>query len=405
MRAGLRIGIAAAAAALVIGQAPAVAQEAPANNAADVVGPRDLENFSLNGTVTRSAPEPTPEPAATTAPPPRRTPAAPAETAEASAAQEAVQQPVRPRTSAPRRVEPSATAPIAVSNAIPSLTGTLPPVTSSESAPTPEPAFAPEPAPTGSRLSPGTGFSPLPWIIAILLLGGAAAFYFLRHRRGDELAFAGAPGQAFVPPPPAAPPRAAPTPPPAPLPPPAAAPRAPEPPTSTGIVATRLRPWVEVEFQPLRCVVEADRVTIQCTVVLFNSGSAPARDVLVEALMINAGPQQDEEIGAFFAHPVGAGDRIPAIAPLKRVEVTSAISLGFDKLRQFEAQGRRFFVPLIALNALYKWSSNEGQTSASYLVGREGDGDGGRMAPLRLDLGPRIFRGLGAREHALKVRK
>ena len=40
---------------------------------------------------------------------------------------------------------------------------------------------------------------------------------------------------------------------------------------------------------------------------------------------------------------------------------------------------------------------------ASYLVGRDSNGD--KMAPLRLDQGPRIFRGLGARIHSTKVRK
>jgi hypothetical protein len=168
-------------------------------------------------------------------------------------------------------------------------------------------------------------------------------------------------------------------------------------------VATRLRPWLEIEFTPGRCVVEGDKATIQFDVAVFNSGSAPARDVLVEASMFNAGPTQDEEIGAFFAHPVAEGDRIPAIPPLKRIALKSAVSLTGDQLRQFEVAGKRIFVPLVGFNALYRWSGGEGQTSASYLVGRDNDGE--KMAPLRLDLGPRVFRGLGAREHSVRLRK
>ena len=68
-----------------------------------------------------------------------------------------------------------------------------------------------------------------------------------------------------------------------------------------------------------------------------------------------------------------------------------------------EVAGRKLFVPLVGVNALYRWSGGEGQTSASYLVGRDNDGE--KMAPLRLDLGPRVFRGLGAREHNVRVRK
>jgi hypothetical protein len=149
-------------------------------------------------------------------------------------------------------------------------------------------------------------------------------------------------------------------------------------------------------------VVEDDKATIQFDVTVFNSGSAPARDVLIEASMFNAGPAQDQEIGAFFARPQAKGDRIPAIPPLRRVALKSAVSLTREQLRQFDVAGRKLFVPLVGVNALYRWSGGEGQTSASYVVGRDTQSE--KMAPLRLDLGPRIFRGLGARRHDASVR-
>ena len=61
-----------------------------------------------------------------------------------------------------------------------------------------------------------------------------------------------------------------------------------------------------------------------------------------------------------------------------------------------EVEGRKLFVPLVAFNALYRWSGGEEQDSASFLVGR-GDDDGGKMAPFRLDQGARSWTGLGAR--------
>ena len=66
-----------------------------------------------------------------------------------------------------------------------------------------------------------------------------------------------------------------------------------------------------------------------------------------------------------------------------------------DSVQLYEVGGRQLFVPLIAFNALYSWSSGEGQTSASYLLGRDTKAE--KMAPFRLDLGPRNFRGVGAR--------
>ena len=95
-------------------------------------------------------------------------------------------------------------------------------------------------------------------------------------------------------------------------------------------------------------------------VEVFNSGTAPARDVQVEASMFNAGPDQDQEIGAFFAQPVAQGERIAAIPPLRTVSLSSAVSLTREQMRQYEVGGRRLFVPLIGFNALYSWSGGDG---------------------------------------------
>jgi hypothetical protein len=52
-------------------------------------------------------------------------------------------------------------------------------------------------------------------------------------------------------------------------------------------------------------------------------------------------------------------------------------------------------VPVLAFNTLYSWGGSAGQSSASYLLGRDRNGE--KLSPFRLDLGPRVFRGLGAR--------
>jgi hypothetical protein len=232
----------------------------------------------------------------------------------------------------------------------------------------------------------------LPWLLALLLVGAGAGYYFWRQRSIPSYAAAGA-ASRFVRPEPAPSPQPQQR---APAPGPAA------PAKSPGVVSTRLRPWLDIEFTPSRCVVEDDKATIDFDVIITNSGSTPARDVLIEASLFNAGPSQDQEIDGFFRHPVAKGSRIPAIPPMRKVAVKSAVSVPRDKMRQFEVAGRRLFVPLIGFNALYRWSGGDGQTSTSYLLGRDTKGE--KLAPFRLDLGPRIFRGLGARQHSLGVR-
>jgi hypothetical protein len=245
-----------------------------------------------------------------------------------------------------------------------------------------------------ATLAPERKVSILPWLLAAIALGVGGAFLFYRRRHGRE-AFAGGPQiDAFRAPDPAP----APAPRPAPAPP-------PRPPSSIpGLVSTRLRPWIDFGFQPLRCIVEDHQISVEFELELMNSGNGPARDVLVEATLFNAGPNQDAEIQGFFAHPVGEGDRIAMIQPLKRMLLRPRVVIAREHVQEYEIAGRKVFVPLIAFNALYRWGSNgEGQSSISYLIGRDTHGE--KMAPFRLDLGSRVFRGLASRALPTGVRK
>jgi hypothetical protein len=225
---------------------------------------------------------------------------------------------------------------------------------------------------------------------------GAGGAYLL-WRRNHREAFAGGPQMdaSVVPQPPvrAPAPRPAPTPPraaPAPAPVPPAMPAPP-----AGVVSTRLRPWIDFTFTPLRCVIDEQQVTFEFELTMVNSGSAPARDVLIEASTFNAGPEQDAEIAAFYANPGTEGERIPAIPPLKSFTLRTLVAVPRTQLRVLEAGGRHVFVPLIGFNAVYRWGAGQGQTAAAYLLGRDTKGE--KMAPFRLDLGPRVFRGVGQR--------
>ena len=423
------------AAALVFAT-PAAAQNADAPidvtaappPSAETVGPSQLRDFNLNGTVTRPADRPataSPEAPATNTPPSATpTEAAPVTTSAAPSAPRTAQPVPRSMTAAGRdsvQAAPASTFPDRFEPSAPTMPTDV--AINSGSADYDDSAgFAPAPA-----LEDGGGRPTWPWILALVALVGGIGFY-ARNRRsqraryGDfgRLAFVagGADAGDDIAPPPAAPkpkpsvpspqpPRAQPTPPRAqptpprhdPTPAPARAPK------SDGlIVSTRLKPSLQIEFTPDRAVVTERELMIQFDVVIVNSGSAPARDVLVEGRIVGAHAGQDQEIGEFFQNPVARGDRMAIIQPLGRIPLKTALRLSLDELKTFEVDGRKLFVPMVAFNMLYRAGSDEGQSSASFLVGRGGDEDE-KLAPFRLDLGPRIFRGLSSRPHSMGLQR
>ncbi len=355
----------------------------PPPPASNPIGPKELQNFNLGGTVIRRAePEAAPAPAPKPKPPPRRN-LAPANTPPA-----ADTQPVR--KAAPR---PEATLPASPSTSIaaaPSAVDTPPPL----AAPSPAPVAAAPQSPT-----PAEGKGWWPWWLAALILAMAGGYLLWRRQQPQRPATAGVGEMADWQRPaplPAAPRDMAPQPA---RPAPAAAPR-PVDPAGGGIVSRGLKPEIGFEFTPLRAEIDAAgaaMLSFELTVV--NGGGAPARDVLVEAMMTNAGPRQDDEISHFFRNPLGRGDRLPLVPPMGRVTLRMRVPLPAERLAPLEIEGRKLLVPLVAVNALFRSSQGEGQQSASFLVGRGGQ-DGGKMGPLSLDRGARVWTGLNTRQHS-----
>jgi len=398
--------------------APAVAQDSDAPidvtaappPSSETIGPSQLQNFNLKGTVTRPAERPaTPQPAA---PEP--------DTADAAQASPDLQPPASvPANRAPETVArpsgPAASPPtletrLGADNVTPSLPLDV------TTNPAPQPSYDGVMSPGEISLRDGDGLLSWPWLAALAALIGGGAFivrsrHGRRRRQGDpgRLAFAGlgpnadaetAPLPPSRPRPDPVPPRGQPAPRPDPVPPRAQKP-APKPISDDGmVVSTSLKPQLNVQFQPDRAVVTEREVLLQFDVTLTNSGSAPARDVLVEGKLVTAHAGQDQEIAAFFQQPEATGDRIPGVAPLGKLSLKSAVRLPLEQLHSFQIEGRTLFVPLVALNILFRSGAGEGQASASFLVGRGNDEDE-KLAPFRLDLGPRIFRGLSARPHSM----
>jgi hypothetical protein len=285
---------------------------------------------------------------------------------------------------AARENSPPVSAPIAGRPSIASITVDLPPARAAAN--TTPAAFPSDEGSAAAALASDQGPPMWPWLLAAVTLSAGAAFLF--KRRSEREAFAGGPQvNAFTAPEPQR------APPPAPPPPAAAKPLPPA--QATGIVSTRLRPWLDVEFEPFRCIVKDERVIFEFELDLLNSGSAPAQDIRVGIDMFNAGPTQDQDLAAFFADPARAADPVPDIQPYKRVELRPQLVVPRERLRILEARGRRFFVPLLAFNVLYGSGRHEAQAAAGFLLGRETKGD--KLGTFAIDQGPRVYPNLGTR--------
>jgi hypothetical protein len=369
---------------------PALGQNAgpPTSNSAapETVGPRELQNFSLNGTVTRQAdtpPPPATAPRATPPPPTGRT-----------TSQNARAEPTSPRAETRERPAPSAqTSQVAGAS---TATIALPPPTDVAKLPAggvATPGFS-DTVSTPPQLAPQPGVTLWPWLLVAAVVGGGAGLLFWRRRSREDLAGGPEIDVLAVPEPEARLPRVVPSPPPAPR---------PTTPKPVGLVSSKLRPWLELSFKPLRCVVEAERLTLDFEVELFNSGGSPARDILVEACMFGASPTQDQEIASFFAKSPGPETPVAMLAPLQRLNLRTSLVAQRSALAPADVGGQEMLVPVMAFNAVYRSGGGDARTSATFLLGRETNGD--KLAPFKADSAPRAYAKLDARPLPMAVRR
>src|SRR5205085_3822911 len=109
------------------------------------------------------------------------------------------------------------------------------------------------------------------------------------------------------------------------------------------------RPWLELEFKPGKIAATDERASLDYELAVKNMGGAPARNVRIEARMINAGRQQDQEINAFFQAPGEKAVRAPRpLPPGDAVVYRDTVGLPKTEVREVEIQGRRLFIPLVA---------------------------------------------------------
>lgn len=303
---------------------------------------------------------------------------------------------MRPAPAAPAPADPApAEADDTAANSSPPATPSVQPL------PTPvtNAVESPETEPTAPPVTE-EGIS-LPWIIAAIVaaLVVLAGLVLLRRRRPtasrDE-----APAPTRTPAPVAKPKATVPPPP------------VPEPtdtlhvPAAAPVVATD-RPWLDMDMAVGQARYSLMGVTISYALILHNRGDRAAQDVMVRGMIGNGGAQQQAVLQGFFT----GQDGLPlhstvAIAPGETVQLTGELRLSTDEIVPVEMGQRTLLIPLAAFDAGYRWGGadeepvGQGRTARAFIVGQEQEPPAARLAPLRLDQGPRQYRRPAARAAA-----
>nr|WP_295665915.1 hypothetical protein [Sphingomonas sp.] len=164
------------------------------------------------------------------------------------------------------------------------------------------------------------------------------------------------------------------------------------------------RAQIEIAMRPIRAGTNLTSGAVDYEITLRNIGDVLATDIRVDIRLMNASVDQDAMLGALFAQ-----DIVKPLVARFDLAIGQTISLGgmamipHDGIVPLAINGRNFFVPVFSVNIFYRWGdSGHGQTAAAWVIGIERD-TGAKMAPFRLDAGPRMYDAVGQRAQGLAI--
>ena len=180
---------------------------------------------------------------------------------------------------------------------------------------------------------------------------------------------------------------------------PAAAPKFLEPRAKTPPPPPRAR--LTCDLRPLRAGLNLLSATVECEMVVTNTGTAPAEGIRAGIALLTAHADQDVDLAAFNAAPVVRPATPPfTLAPGETRTIRAVTAIARDAIRTMTAANRPMFVPVVATNILYATAGDDAQTARAWVVGIERV-DSAKLAPFWLDAPPRMYTTVAARPHAV----
>ena len=168
-------------------------------------------------------------------------------------------------------------------------------------------------------------------------------------------------------------------------------------------VAPRAR--VTCELRPLRAGLNLLSATVECELVVTNTGAAPAEAIRTGVALLTAHAGQDTDLARFNAAPIGRPATPPfALAPGESRTIRTVVAIARDAIQTMTAANRPMFVPVVATNILYATAGDDAQTARAWVVGIERV-DSAKLAPFWLDGPAKMFTTVAARPHAAEFER
>lgn len=162
---------------------------------------------------------------------------------------------------------------------------------------------------------------------------------------------------------------------------------------------------LDIELRAKRAGTNLLSAAVDYDIVVCNAGDAPARAVQADVRLLSAGAEQDGWIRSLFSSPIERPITPPFdLAPHMAIELSGMAMMPKEMLSTMTVQGRVLFVPVLAINLLYERDGEAGQTAASFVIGID-RGEGAKMAPFRLDAGPRMQADVTTLPYTITVRR
>ena len=167
------------------------------------------------------------------------------------------------------------------------------------------------------------------------------------------------------------------------------------------------RPWLELSLKAERASATLTETIVQFELEMSNTGKSPARNLGSTSRCSTPAPSRTRRSAPSSAPPGARATKLnlPGIGPESTGVIRGEVAMPRDEMRAVVLDDKYLFIPVIAVNALYDWGEGRtGQTSKSYVVGRELEQPSAKMGAFRVDQGPRIWRTIGQRQHTLAKR-